>query len=61
VIVVWAPRARRRLQEIVDFIGADQPPAVQRVLEQLLEAARTLGEHPTLVDEDVCGARASSL
>jgi toxin ParE1/3/4 len=48
VRIVWAPRAQRRLQEIVNFIAADQPAAAQRVLDQLLEAARTLGEHPHL-------------
>jgi toxin ParE1/3/4 len=48
VRTVWAPRAQRRLQEIVSFLAAEQQAAAERVLEQLLEAARTLEEHPYL-------------
>jgi addiction module RelE/StbE family toxin len=48
VRVVWAPRAQQRLQEIVSFIAADQQAAAERVLERVLRAARTLGEHPNL-------------
>ena len=46
--VIWAPRAQRRLQEIVVFIATDRPSAAVHVLGQLLSAARTLGEHPQL-------------
>ncbi len=46
--VIWAPRAQRRLQEIVEFIATDRPSAAVHILGQLLSAARTLGEHPQL-------------
>jgi addiction module RelE/StbE family toxin len=48
VRVVWAARAQRRLRQIVADISADQPPAAERVLDRMLAAARTLGEHPNL-------------
>jgi toxin ParE1/3/4 len=48
VRVVWAARTQRRLQEIVAFISSDRPAAAERVLDQILSAARTLGEHPNL-------------
>jgi addiction module RelE/StbE family toxin len=48
VRVVWAARVQRRLQEIVAFISNDRPAAAERVLDQILLAARTLGEHPNL-------------
>jgi toxin ParE1/3/4 len=48
VKVIWAPRAQRRLREIVEFITTERPSAAVHVLRQLLSAARTLGEHPQL-------------
>lgn len=46
--VIWAPRAQRRLQEIVEFIATDRPSAAVHLLGQLVSAARTLAEHPQL-------------
>ncbi len=52
--VVWSPRARDAVDEAVAYIGKDAPDAAQRLLEDLLDAARsleTLSERGRIVPE----------
>lgn len=41
-------RARRDLEDIYDYIAADNPDAAFRVVDHILKAVAALGEHPRL-------------
>lgn len=44
--VLWAERAIRDLEQIVDFISQDAPLAAQRLFDHIAEKSRTLDSLP---------------
>ena len=44
--VVWTARARRHLQEIYDYIAADQPENATRWAARVLARGEQIGEQP---------------
>ena len=44
--VVWTMRARRRLQEIHDYIANDQPVNAKRFIARILARGEQIGDQP---------------
>jgi plasmid stabilization system protein ParE len=44
--VIWSPTARRRLDEIVEYVARDSPAAAVGVHRTLLRAVRRIGDWP---------------
>ncbi|HED52306.1 MAG TPA: type II toxin-antitoxin system RelE/ParE family toxin [Gammaproteobacteria bacterium] len=42
----WTRKARHRLQQLYDYIAADQPLNAQRFVDRLTRRADALAEHP---------------
>lgn len=46
--VRWLPRALRNLEQVADYIGADNPGAAARLEQRLLQSVTNLSDHPQL-------------
>ncbi len=46
--VVWTEQAFRRLTEIEDYIGRDDPAAAERYIDRLVSRTEVLEVHPEL-------------
>lgn len=44
----WSRRAKRHIEEIYEYIAADDPQAAEAFVQELLELARGLREHPRI-------------
>lgn len=48
VEIVWSPLARKRLQEILDYVARDKPDAAARLATRIVALAEALKGHPYL-------------
>lgn len=48
VEVIWSPLARRRLQEIRDFVAQDKPDAAERLGIRIVAVVEALTQYPYL-------------
>ena len=46
--IVWTAEAQRWLEDIFEFIAADDPDAAMRVVSGIYERAQMLGQHPQI-------------
>lgn len=46
--VKWSRRARNNLENVLDYIGKDNPPAAKKFLVLVLKKVSILMEHPNL-------------
>ena len=44
--IVWSPLARKRLQEIREYVTRDKPEAAERLAIRIVAAVETLREYP---------------
>ena len=44
--IVWSPLARKRLQEIRDYVAQDRPEAAERLAIRIVAAVETLQHYP---------------